>query len=71
MGRWSETAAVEKESMYPACIHPSFSRKTLPTLQESMNRLSFDLHEVITWTEEEDCIFGILLAPQLSCYSAC
>lgn len=37
----------EKESRYQRCIHPSFNRQTLTTLQDSISTISFDLHEAI------------------------
>lgn len=37
----------EKDSTYQRCIHPSFNRQTLTTLQDSINTISFDLHEAI------------------------
>lgn len=36
---WIDGAGKGEESWYPGCIHPSFNRQTLTTLQESMNIL--------------------------------
>lgn len=75
---WEETqlerGAMEKEkdSRYQRCIHPSFNRQTLTTLQDSIDTMSFDLHEEIpprALKKIEVCFFGIQLLPQISWYS--